>query len=452
MLSEDTFCALATPAGESALAVVRASGPLCEKIACNALGAAQPIKPRRATYGSYCSLDGKRLDEVVWVFFAQNASYTGQAMLEISSHGNPFIVQKILADLVARGCRLAQPGEFTRTAFLNGRIDLSQAEAVGEIIRARTDKALSAAERQLEGALGRRIRTLSDTLLQILAEVEARIDFSDEDLPEGHEEIPRARIQALLEEMRTLACTKDYHGLLAEGARVVIVGAPNAGKSSLLNMLLGEDRALVSAEPGTTRDYIAESWMAGPYRIQLMDTAGIRADAGALESFGIARALEKARSAHAIIFVVDTSQPFPSLPDGMLEGLDPAHTLLVENKIDLPQGIEGKKLEAFPHRIRISLKTGQGTDGLEAALVEVLEAGMTVPDENQILVNARHAAALETAIQALKQALTQWEKHTPAEFVASDLRVALEALGDIVGRADNEALLDKLFATFCIGK
>ncbi len=466
----DTICALSTPAGEGALALIRVSGPLCEPLA-RAIFNAPDVRPARtARLSAYRALSGNILDRVLWTFFAENASYTGEAMLEISPHGNPFIVQKILADLVARGCRLAEPGEFTRTAFLNGRIDLSQAEAVGEVIRARTEKALKAARRQLEGALGERIRALTDDLLQILAEVEARIDFADEDLPENHEDIPTARIRALLGHMRVLAKTRDYHTLLQEGARAVILGAPNAGKSSLLNALLGEERALVSPEAGTTRDYITERWKAGPYCIQLIDTAGVRSGAGTLETAGIALALEKAATADIKLLVVDASQPFPSLPPQALKILYPDTTLLVENKTDLLPSFDESAprassndsaptpasdeaaLRPFKHRVKISLKTGDNVGTLESAIVRTLESGMTIPDEDQILVSARHAAALDAATDALEQALAQWQRGTPSEFVASDLRLALDALGDIVGRPDNDALLDKLFSTFCLGK
>jgi len=451
MPDTDTICALSTPAGESAVAVIRASGPLCAELARTIFGKKSPTT-RAAQLGKYRSLGGEPIDQVLWTFFAEKASYTGEAMLEISCHGNPFVVRKILDDLIRRGCRCAQPGEFTRTAFLNGRIDLSQAEAVGEIIRARTDKALKAAQRQLEGALGEQIRAATDQLLQILAEVEAHIDFADEDLPPQAQDVPAQRIEALRTGLEKLGTTRRYHALLQEGARAVIFGAPNAGKSSLLNALLGEERALVSPEAGTTRDYIAERWHAGPYCIQLMDTAGVREGAGALEGAGIARALEKLEGADICLWVVDTSLPFAPPPPRARAALEPAKTLVVFNKCDLPKVLNSNILSDFKNRVEISLKTGNGLEALQTAVVKLLESGLVIPAEDQVIVSARHAAALDEACECLQQALVQWQRKAPAEFVASDLRAALDALGEIVGRPDHEALLDKLFATFCIGK
>lgn len=451
MPDNDTICALATPAGESALAVIRVSGPACAGLAKDVFGQKTPAA-RRARLGRYHDAQGCAVDQVLWTFFEGKASYTGEPMLEISCHGSPFVARKILDDLVRRGCRLAQPGEFTRTAFLNGKIDLSQAEAVGEIIRARTEKALRAAQRQLEGALGTRVRALTDDLLQILAEVEAHIDFADEDLPADSQDVPAARIAALKAELEKLGTTRRYHALLQEGARAVIFGAPNAGKSSLLNALLGEERALVSPEAGTTRDYIAERWHAGPYCIQLMDTAGVREGAGTLEGAGIARALEKLEGADLCLWVVDTSLAFAPPPPRALAALDPAKTLVVLNKTDLPNSLNDNELNKFEARVKISLKTGAGLENLKASIVKLLESGLVIPAEDQVIVSARHAAALDAAGEFLAQGLAQWQRKAPAEFVASDLRAALDALGEIVGRPDHEALLDKLFSTFCIGK
>lgn len=448
----DTICALGTPAGEGALAVIRVSGPATPTLAQAIFCLERPPLPRVARLNRYRDRDGTVIDQVLWTFFAEKASYTGEAMMEISCHGNPFVVQKILADLMSRGCRCAEPGEFTRTAFLNGKIDLSQAEAVGEIIRARTDKALLAAQRQLEGALGVKIREMTDRLLQILAEVEAHIDFVEEDLPEDSQAVPSQRIENLMADLEVLGRTRRYHALLQEGARAVIFGAPNAGKSSLLNALLGEERALVSEEAGTTRDYIAERWHAGPYCIQLMDTAGVREGAGALESAGIARSLEKLEGADLCLWVIDTSLPFSLPPPRALAALVPEKTLIVLNKSDLQNVVDESVLPSGMPSVRISLRTGDGLEGLQRAIVKLLESNVVIPGEDQVIVSARHAAALDAACAYLDQALGQWHRKAPAEFVASDLRAALESLGDIVGRPDHEALLDKLFGTFCIGK
>ncbi len=453
MSFSDTICACGTAAGTAAVALVRVSGPLCGQLACDIFdGGKNPPVARVAVLGRYRGRDGGVIDQVLWTYFAENASYTGQAMLEISTHGNPLIVQSILGDLRARGCRMAEPGEFTRTAFLNGKLDLSQAEAVADVINASGQRALKVAQHQLEGALGERITQLTDELLQILAEVEATIDFAEEDLPSGHEAIPARRIEALCERLKTLGQTRRYRALLQDGARAVILGAPNAGKSSLLNALLGQQRALVSHEPGTTRDYITERWHAGPYCIQLIDTAGIREGAAALEQQGIDRAMEKIESADLLLFVVDASAPFPTLPARTTEFLSSHKTLLLLNKSDLPRAIDEAALKPFQNQITLSLKTGEGLEQIAPAIVRLLEQGLVIPEADAVLVSLRHGASIDEALAHLTQALAQWRRRAPAEFVASDLRAALDNLGDIVGRRDNEAMLDKLFSTFCIGK
>jgi len=332
----DTICALATPVGTAAIALIRISGPAAGRIAAALDG--RPPLPRVSRHLDYRSLDGQLLDDVLATYFPGPRSYTGEDLLELSGHGNPYIVQRILEDLLARGCRLAGPGEFTQQAFLNGRMDLSQAEAVMDLIRAQGDRAVEAANRQLRGALGRLLNPMIERLLATLARVEAYIDFPEEDLPPEDESWVRAEITVLEEETGRLLATSHYGEVLREGIRTLIVGAPNAGKSSLLNRLLGRDRALVSAEPGTTRDYLEERVLVGAHSLRLIDSAGLNATPEAIERMGIAKTLECAAGADLFLVVLDGTTPYPALVPEIAERLRPENTIMVVNKQDLVEG------------------------------------------------------------------------------------------------------------------
>lgn len=453
MLSpEDTIAAPATAQGEAALAMVRASGPDCPHLLRAIFAGSAQAAPLRARVGRYRSIDGAVLDQVVYLPYPAGASYTGEDMLEITCHGNPFIVRKILDDLLQRGCRLAEPGEFSRRAFLNGRIDLSQAEAVADLIRARSDRALQAARRQLEGSVGRVVKSLADNILLTSVAIEAYIDFPDEDLPPEDVDGPRMALHRIAGEMDRLMATSQYSHLLHAGVRTVIAGPPNVGKSSLLNALTGEDRVIVSAEPGTTRDYIEDRILVGPYLLRVVDTAGLRDAATGLELAGIERSLEQVRRADLVLLVVDATQPHPALADAFRSALRDKQVILVENKIDLGKRVQANPaLAGFP-AVAISALHGTGLDALRASLLQAIEAGMIVPDPEAVLVSARHAQALTEAQAAIHSALDKMAEGIAAELIASDLRLAIEAMGAITGRIDNEAMLDALFAHFCIGK
>lgn len=447
----ETIVAPATPAGEAALAVVRLSGPACPRIAAEALGLASPT-PRHATLATYRDRAGVVVDQVVATFYAEGASYTGEPCLEISAHGNPLIVQKLLADLLSRGCRMADPGEFTRTAFRNGCMDLSQAEAVADLIHARSERALAAARRQLEGSVGQRIQALTDRLVGVIAAVEAYIDFPEEDLPPEDVAGPAQELKALDGEIGRLIATSEYRTLLHEGVRVLLVGPPNAGKSSLLNALSGEERVLVSPEPGTTRDYVEERVMFGPWLVRLIDTAGLREDASEVEALGVAKTREWLNRADFLLVVVDGSEAPPAWPEVVTAHFQPGRTLIVANKGDLPPdaGLSMFHVE-HPH-LTVSATTGEGLEALREAVVAALDRDVVPADGDAVLVSARHAAALREAREAMAAARAKLTGDGVPELMASDLRAALDALGQVVGRVDNEEMLDQLFAAFCIGK
>lgn len=447
----DTIAALSTPVGTSALAVVRASGPLCAEIYGDLFGAAPT--PRMAKHGDYRGRDGRLIDDVIVLFFAGAQSYAGEDTLEITCHGNPFIAQTILQDLFARGCRPAEPGEFTRRAFLNGRLDLSQAEAVADLIHARSERALAAANQQLRGSLGKHLHRLVDDLLGVLARIEAYIDFPDEDLPQEDREVVEQGLKRVLAATQRLLATQHYGALLRDGIKTVIVGEPNVGKSSLLNRLVGMDRALVSPEPGTTRDFIEERLIIGPHCIRLIDTAGLNAAPAPLERLGIEKTVERAAEADLFLFVLDASRPSASaLPEGIAGRLNASNTVVVMNKSDL--GLPGVIPAALPSPavVFVSAKNGSGFDALTAAIVQRAEAFRLDVGDEIVAINARHADALHRARTGVEEGLEKLRQGAPTELLASDLRAALDAFGEIGGRVDNERMLDHLFATFCIGK
>ncbi|MDD3178911.1 MAG: tRNA uridine-5-carboxymethylaminomethyl(34) synthesis GTPase MnmE [Opitutaceae bacterium] len=448
-LSADTIAALATPVGTSAIAVVRASGPQAAQFALAIFGEA-PL-PRQVRHADYRDVSGQLLDDILFTFFAAPHSYTGEDTLEISSHGNPFIAQKILKDLYTRGCRPAEAGEFTKRAFLNGHMDLSQAEAVMDLIHARSERALMAANQQLRGSLGRHVQQLIDRLLKVIAHIEAYIDFPEEDLP------PQSRA-ALLEDIELLSsgtgrllATSHYGELLRDGIKTVILGETNAGKSSVLNRLVGRERALVSPEPGTTRDYLEELIAAGPHCLRLIDTAGLNPNPTPLERRGLAKTFEQADKADLFLWVIDSTRPFSPLPQELATRMTAANTIAVFNKIDLAQIGQMKLPQPFVS-VHASALTGAGFDALEAAILSTAEAFRVETGDEILAINARHAHALDQANHALSETQLKLMKSCDIELIASDLRYALDALGEIAGKIDNDRVLDIIFSTFCIGK
>lgn len=444
-VSADTIAALGTPVGTAALAVVRVTGDAAPELA-RAIFGRVPL-PRRATLGAYRDAAGVLVDEVLFTRFAAPRSYTGEPMLEISGHGNPYLAQRILEDLFARGCRPAEPGEFTRRAFINGRIDLSQAEAVMDLIHARSERALAAAHRQLRGALRREMEDLCAALVGALANVEAYIDFPDEDLPPEDREALRASLGRIRDGAGRLLATRHYGEILREGVSVAIVGEPNAGKSSLLNRLVGSDRAIVSPEPGTTRDFIEERVRLGPHLARLIDTAGLNPEPGPVERLGIERTRARIHDSDIALAVLDAGRPPPGFAAGLPAEREGRPTLFVWNKVDLaPAGAEPAGA------LRVSALTGEGIEELRVALAAAADGLQPGTDTEAVAINARHARALAEARECLDAALDKLATASDPALLASDLRGAMAAFGEVAGRIDHERVLDALFATFCIGK
>jgi len=445
----DTIAALATPVGTSAIAVVRASGPLAAGLVAEVFKES-PL-PRTARRADYREVRGQLVDDVLFTYFAAPNSFTGEDTLEISCHGNPFITQKILEDLFTRGCRAAEAGEFSKRAFLNGRMDLSQAEAVMDLIHARSERALAAANQQLRGALGRQMETLISQLINILAKTEAYIDFPDEDLPPEDRRVLLREVDRLISATGRLIATSHYGQMLRNGIKTVIFGEPNAGKSSLLNRLVGHERALVCGEPGTTRDYLEECILAGPHALRLIDTAGLNLSPSPLEKRGIEKTLEQAAQADLFLWVIDVTRPLPILPAPVAARLTSANIIAVFNKTDLSP-VPQNPLPQNYSAVKISALTGAGLEELQAGIIRLADAFQADTGDELIAINARHAHALEQARSDLDAARRKLQDAVYSELVASDLRSALGAFGLIAGKIDNEQVLDRLFASFCIGK
>lgn len=440
----DTIAAIATAFGEGAVALLRVSGPQALAVADSLWKGRQPVialPSRQAALGPLVE-DGAKLDDVLLTVFRAPHSYTGEDVVEISCHGGVLVTRQVFAALLRAGARPAEPGEFTRRAYRHGKLDLTQAEAVMDVVRAQTDLALRAAREQLAGALGARIRAARAALLEAQAHLEAAIDFPEEDISPESGAALQARISGVLADVKALLATSTQGRVLREGLRTVIFGAPNVGKSSLLNRLLGFERAIVSARPGTTRDVIEETIVLQGIPVRLLDTAGLRESDDEIEQAGMERTRRAVDEADLILHVMDASQ---SLPAGGLH-VDPK-AILVLNKCDL-----GEHRSWEPEAgVRVSCATGAGFDSLGAAIVERALGGATREDWT-IAINARHQACLESAATSLRAVLAGLEAGSSLDLVAEDLRAAMESIGDIVGRPDTEELLGVVFGQFCIGK
>jgi len=452
MPASDTIVALSTPAGESAIAVIRLSGPACPELGMAVFARDSKLKPRHAHFGNYMDIKGKHVDDCVITFFEQGKSFTGEAMLEIAPHGNPLIVQMIMEDLLARGCRPAEPGEFSRTAFLNGKMDLSQAEAVSDLIRARSERSIQVAQRQLHGSVGRKMSELTERLLAVMAHLEAYIDFPEEDLPDENQAGPAQDLRNLINDIDELIETQHYSALLHEGIKTLIVGEPNVGKSSLINALTGAERSIVSDIPGTTRDYVSAFLMVGPWRIEILDTAGLHEAGDAIEQLGIDHTIQQSETADFFLLMLDAAGQSPTLPDALLSRMNAANTIVIENKTDLPGAADHVEfLSEFQHA-RLSLLERKGLSELRSMWQKSIEAGLKLPNADGVIVNARHASSLGAARDALELASDKLSDLELTELVAADLRDAVEFIGQVVGKVDNERMLDSLFKQFCIGK
>lgn len=451
---DDTICALATPPGTGGLGVIRLSGPSAFAIA-----DAVTVSPRNTPSASYAGhtlhrakvmdTGGETIDDVLLAVFHAPRSYTGEDVVEVSAHGGPVPLRRILARLLDCGARLARPGEFTQRAFLHGKMDLAQAEAVGDIIAAQTDEAHRLAQRQGEGRLSRQVAQIRDIILGVLARIEASIDFPEDvgelDTSFCENELCRADTQ-----IATLLQTADRGILYRQGLKVVLAGRPNVGKSSLLNALLRAARAIVTPIPGTTRDVIEETLNLRGIPIRALDTAGLRETEDLVERLGVERTRESLAGADFVLLVLDATVGETPEDAALRAELATRPHLVVWNKWDLVAPPAPNNGGAIP----VSAATGWNIEALEDAIAEAVLGGQAAPSESEaaVVTHARHRHALEAARASLTEARGTLAAGLPADFVAIDVRGALTALGEITGETATEDVIAEIFSRFCIGK
>lgn len=458
---DDTIAAIATPLGEGGLAMVRLSGPDAVRIAdqCFVAVGKSSLKPSEAAthtihYGRVVRR-GRIVDEVLLTVMRAPRTFTREDVVEITCHGGLLPAKLVLDTVLESGARLALPGEFTKRAFLNGRLDLAQAEAVADLIHSRTELALSAANEQLAGKLSQRINQLRDDLLMTLAHIEAHIDFPDEDISPDTKELLAGRLEKGGAFMDELLRTANEGQILRRGIRAAIIGRPNVGKSSLLNQLLGHDRAIVSPIPGTTRDTIEETANIRGLPVIFIDTAGLRESGDEIEVEGIRRSRQSLANAELILHVLDAAEPLTPADRNYLVELASKKRILVCNKVDLPRRLDWAcPTASVPPSpvVNVSCLTGEGLEALKDAIKELVWSGEIKAEMLQVMINSRHQEALTRARAATRRTLDALRTDLTLELVAMDLHIAVNAVGEIVGKTTTEDLLDSIFSQFCIGK
>ena len=456
---DDTIVAIATPAGRGGIGVVRLAGPEAKKIALPMLRLKHDLDPGRAVFGELLEpgddrVGTGRIDEVVVTYFAKPHSYTTDDIVEISAHGSPVVLHHIVELAMACGARLAEPGEFTMRAFLNGRIDLTQAEAVRDLIDSQTLYQAKVAAQQLEGALSRRLQPIKQKLVELIATLEAGIDFAEDDisvLPAAH---ILERIAAVRGPLEELANSFAYGKIVHEGLTLAIVGRPNVGKSSLFNRLVERERAIVTATPGTTRDLVSETVAIGGIPIKLVDTAGIRRALDEAESIGIRKSMEALADADLVLVVCDASQPLAEDDKQLLTQAQERAAIVVENKCDLMNHVRTTEQSSTngSNVVRTSATTGQGIAELRNEILRHVTGDSGANAETGFLTNLRHQEKVRESITALGNARIAVENKIPHEMLLLDLYNALRPLDEITGATTNDDILNLIFSTFCIGK
>ncbi len=439
----DTIAALATPAGRGGIGVIRISGPQVSHIAESLLG--KLPKPRQATFNSFINNDGEVLDQGIALYFAAPHSFTGEEVLELQGHGGPVVMDRVLNAALNLGARLARPGEFSERAFLNGKIDLAQAEAIADLIDSASTQAARCALRSLQGKFSAKIKKLVERLIDLRSYIEAGIDFVDEEIDLLADGQVIIKIEQLIKNLDTILAQAQQGYLLKEGMQIVLVGEPNVGKSSLLNCLAGRDTAIVTSIPGTTRDVVRDQIQLDGMPLHITDTAGLRETSDLVEQEGIRRTKQALLEADVVILLLDDRHPDDQVDASLLAEM-PIAPLIIRNKIDKSGYEAGRRANGV---LYLSAKTGAGIEVFKNDLKDKM--GLHSNTEGSFMARRRHLDALQRTQEALKAALNH--AHTAQnELLAEELRQAQHALGEITGEFTSDDLLGQIFSTFCIGK
>lgn len=456
---EDTIAAVATAYGEGGIGIIRISGeealPILQEIF-EFHGDTDTFTSRRMTYGKIIDKEKNQIiDEVLAVYMKGPKTYTAEDVVEINCHGSMVSLRKTLALVLRKGARLAEPGEFTKRAFLNGRLDLSQAEAVIDMIRAKTDKSFDVAVSQLEGRLSLKVEEIRQKLLDLLVDITVNIDYPDEDIEEMTYEKLEESIVETQDMIEKLLATASTGKMIREGIKIAIVGKPNVGKSSLMNGLLKETRAIVTDIPGTTRDTIEEVLSIRNIPVYLVDTAGIRETSDKVEKMGIEKSKEAFNQADFILFLLDGSRSLEEEDLQIMEFLKERKCLVLINKRDLGEAISIEEISAklpASQVIEASLLKGQGITEIEDAVEDLVYGGEIVQKESMMVNNVRHIELLQQAVKSLTDALHMSERREALDFIEVDVKNAYERLGEIIGETVSDDIINEVFARFCLGK
>lgn len=458
-MDNDTIAAISTPLGEGGIAVIRVSGPQAIELSAKIFSSKNSLNhapTHTVHYGHiYNPLNKERMDEVLVTLMRGPKSFTMEDVVEINCHGGIISVRRVLDLLLQQGIRLADPGEFTKRAYLNGRIDLSQAEAVIDIIRSKSDRALSIALKQGEGTLSLRIKQLRHKLVELMAHIEVNIDYPEHDVEQVTTEFINGHCLSGIANIEELLRTADQGKILREGIMTVIVGRPNVGKSSLLNELAQENRAIVTDIPGTTRDVIEEFVTVGGIPLKLLDTAGLRETIDTVEKIGVEKTRKILSQADLVLLVLNYNESLHPDEFKLLEQLKDKQTILIVNKMDLQQRIDMDVLYAdyaAEQIVQMSLVDHKGMKDLEEAISAIFFSGKLESNDLTYVSNVRHIDLLRKAKLSLQEGMRGTQEHVPIDLIQIDIRIAWEQLGEVIGDSVAESLLDQIFSQFCLGK